>query len=320
MARKLVAAIKNMTESQKEAVREAAERFGWTAEIYEDNEEAIEAAKDAEVVFGDRPRFVYDAPGVKWICIPSAGINHFTGSERFMKSGVMLSNSSGAYGTAISEHVVMMVLDMLRRMPEYQKKVAAKEWYRGYYLKSIRESRITIMGIGDIGKSVAVRMRSFVPDSITGMNTSGKDDSGLFDKVISPLELDEVLPETDILVMALPLTGATEGIMSKERIALLPEGALVVNVGRGRCIDQDALLEELKAGRLRAALDVFEKEPIPEDSELWNCPNLLITPHVSGDMMLPYTVQKIVDMFLEDFERYNAGEKPLRLVDLSKGY
>ena len=176
------------------------------------------------------------------------------------------------------------------------------------------------MGIGDIGKSVAVRMRSFVPDSITGLNTTGKDDSGLFDKVISPSELDEVLPETDILVMALPLTDATEGIMNKERLTLLPEGALVVNVGRGGCIDQDALLEELKTGRLRAALDVFEKEPIPEDSELWNCPNLLITPHVSGDMMLPYTVQKIVDMFLEDFERYNAGEKPSRLVDLSKGY
>jgi phosphoglycerate dehydrogenase-like enzyme len=108
--------------------------------------------------------------------------------------------------------------------------------------------------------------------------------------------------------------------MDRERLKLLPDKALVVNVGRGACIDQTALLEELKADRLRAALDVFEKEPIPEDSEIWNWPNLLITPHVSGDMMLPYTVQKIVDMFLEDFELYNEGKKPSRLVDLRKGY
>lgn len=320
MERKLVVSIKNITDVQKKAIDDTASRLGWTAEIYDNFEDAVEAAKDAEVVFGDSPKFVYDAPGVKWICIPSAGVNHFTRSERFMNSGVMLSNSSGAYGTAISEHVVMMILNMLRRMPEYQKKVASREWFRDYPLKSIRESLVTILGTGDIGKSVAVRLRSFVPDRIVGMNTTGTDDSGLFDVIIDPSGLEKVLPETDILVMALPLTAATEHIMNKERLALLPEGALIVNVGRGGCIEQTALVEELKSGRLFAALDVFEKEPIPEDSEVWDCPNLLITPHVSGDMMLPYTVQKILDMFLEDFERYNAGEKPSRAVDLNKGY
>ena len=320
MARKLVVSIRNITEDQKKKILEKAESLGWTAEIYDDIDPAAEAAKDAEVVFGDRPRLVYDAPQVKWICIPSAGINHFTNSERFMESGIMLSNSSGAYGTAISEHVIMMILSVLRHMPDYQKKVASREWYRGYCLKSIRESRITILGTGDIGRSIAVRLRSFVPDRIIGMNTSGRDDSGLFDEMIDISGLDTVLPETDILIMALPLTGSTKHIMDRERLKLLPDKALVVNVGRGACIDQTALLEELKADRLRAALDVFEKEPIPEDSEIWNWPNLLITPHVSGDMMLPYTVQKIVDMFLEDFELYNEGKKPSRLVDLRKGY
>ena len=108
--------------------------------------------------------------------------------------------------------------------------------------------------------------------------------------------------------------------MDSDRLKLLPDGAVIVNVGRGSCIDEAALIEELKAGRLRAALDVFEKEPIPADSELWDCPNLLITPHVAGDMFLPYTVQRIVDLFIEDFERYVRGEKPLRSVDLNKGY
>ena len=88
-----------------------------------------------------------------------------------------------------------------------------------------------------------------------------------------------------------------------------------------KIVDEQALIRALQEGRIfGAGLDVFEKEPIPEDSELWDCPNLLITPHVAGDMFLPYTVQRIVDLFIEDFERYIRGEKPLRLVDLDKGY
>ena len=182
------------------------------------------------------------------------------------------------------------------------------------------ESRVLIMGTGDIGSSAAMKFRAFGPSSIVGMNTSGFNGSGLFDRVITPAGLSDVLPETDIVVMALPLTEKTRHIMDKEKLALLPDGALIVNVGRGACMDQEALVYELQAGRLRAALDLFEKEPIPEESELWGCPNLLLTPHVSGDMLLPYTVEKIVEQFLEDFRRYAAGEKPLRAVELEKGY
>ena len=132
--------------------------------------------------------------------------------------------------------------------------------------------------------------------------------------------LSEVLPKTDILIMALPGTKNTDHIMDERNLRLLKDGALIVNVGRGSLIDEEALLKELKSGRLRAALDVFEKEPIPVDSDLWDCPNLLITPHVAGDMYLPYTVERIVEMFLEDFRRYIKGEKPVRAVDLRKGY
>ncbi len=309
-----------MTDEQRGAIRETATELGWTAEIYEDKNEAVIAAKDAEAVFGDTPRFAADAPELKWICSPSAGVNHFTKSEAFMKSGVMLSNSSGAYGTTISEHILMVILAMQRRLPEYQAKIRDKEWFRGYQIRSIKGSRILIMGTGDIGSSAASRLRAFGPERIVGMNTTGADESGLYDEMITPSGLNDVLPETDIVVMSLPLTAKTHHIMDKEKLALLPDGALIVNVGRGATIDQEALVAELQAGRLRAALDVFEKEPIPEDSELWDCPNLLITPHISGDMLLPYTVEKIVEQFLEGFRRYAAGEKPLRAVELEKGY
>ena len=104
------------------------------------------------------------------------------------------------------------------------------------------------------------------------------------------------------------------------RLARLPEGALIVNVGRGTVIDQEALEAELRAGRLCAALDVFEAEPVPADNSIWDCPNLLITPHTAGNMTLPYTKDRIVDLFVEDLQHYLAGQPLVRQVDLRKGY
>ena len=319
--RKLVVSIREITPEQWETIRETARRYGWTAEFYEKKEDALSASHDAEVVFADTPRYVLHAPDLKWMISPSAGVNHFAKNEAFRNSGVMLSNSSGAYGVTISEHIVMAALYMLRRMPEYQSAISRGEWVRGFTLKSLKGSRITLLGTGDIGCDTAKRLKAFSPASVTGVNTTGKDPMpDAIDRAIKIDDLETILPETDILIMSLPSTPKTYHIMDRARLDMLPEGSLIINVGRGTCIDEPALIDSLKAGRLRAALDVFEKEPIPEGSDLWNCPNLLITPHVAGDMYLPYTVQKIVDMFIEDFERYNRGELPLRLVDLAKGY
>ncbi len=320
MARKLVVCIQNITEDQKRSIENAALDRGWTAEFYDAKEEAAAAAKNAEVVFADSPRYAMDNPGLKWICSPSAGVNHFTSREYFLESGVMLTNSSGAYGVSIAEHVIMAAISMLRCQPEYQADVASHVWKRGYTIGCLKDARVTLLGTGDIGRETAKRLRGFEPARILGVNTRGQEESGVFDQVVAMDRLMEVLPETDLLVMSLPATAGTYHIMDRDKLALLPDGAVIINVGRGNCIDQEALVEELKAGRLRAALDVFEKEPIPADSELWNCPNLMITPHVAGDMFLPYTVQKIVDQFLEDFKRYNEGKPLLRRVDLDRGY
>ena len=142
-----------------------------------------------------------------------------------------------------------------------------------------------------------------------------------FTSIHAIAELDSVLPETDLLVMALPSTAETVGILSRERIALLPDSAFVVNVGRGTAIDQEALMEALNAGRIAgAALDVVVPEPLPREHPLWSTRNLLLTPHISGNMSLGYTCDINVDMFCRDLENYAAGRPLEHRVDRKRGY
>lgn len=260
------------------------------------------------------------AEKLRWVCTPSAGVNQFGVSGAFANPDAMLTNSSGAYGVTIAEHIVMVTLEIMRRQQEYNGIVARHEWVHDLPLRSIRDSRIALLGTGDIGREAAIRLRAFGPASMIGVNRSGKDDSGLFDSIVPQEKLDEVLPETDLLIISLPGTPQTEGMLNAERLAMMPDGAIIVNVGRGTVIDQAAIEKELRVGRLFAALDVFEKEPLKKDDPIWECPNLLLTPHVAGNMTLPHTVERIVELFLEDFVRYCKGEKLKQLVDIKQGY
>ena len=155
---------------------------------------------------------------------------------------------------------------------------------------------------------------------LTGINRSGHNPGALFDRIIHCEQLNQVLPETDILIISLPGTPDTFRLVSAEQLALLPDHAAIINVGRGSVIDQEALEKNLRKGRLYAGLDVFEIEPLPADDPLLNCPRLIITPHVAGDTTLPHTLNRIVDLFLEDFENYCAGRPLLRTADRRKGY
>ena len=188
-------------------------------------------------------------------------------------------------------------------------------------MRSIIGSTITVVGTGDIGTEFARRAKALGAKSIRGVRRTKKAADPAFDEIHTNDELDGLLPDTDILVLALPATGETKGILSAGRIALLPASAYVVNVGRGSAIDQAALIDALNGGRLSgAALDVFAQEPIPAGDPAWTAKNLLITPHIAGQMSLGYARDRNVELFCEDLERYGRGEKPLRLVDRKIGY
>ena len=321
MNRRLVVSLSELTPEQRAAIANAAERNGFEALFFMDNASALPALADAEIVFGAGTELIANAPALRWFCTPQAGVNQYLAEDAFASPDAILSNSSGAYGTTIAEHIVMVTLEMMRRAPEYAQLVERREWARGLRIRSIRDARITLLGTGDIGREAAIRLRAFSPKRIVGINRSGVDPSGLFDRVVPREQADSWLSETDLVILSLPGTQETDGFLDERRLCLLPEDAFLVNVGRGNAIDQRALERLMRAGRFAgAALDVFEREPVAREDSLWQCPRLLITPHIAGNMTLPYTVKRIVELFLEDFENYCAGRPLRRAIDKARGY
>ena len=320
MSRKLITVIPGLQEDHRRRIAEAAARHGLEALFFARDEDAAAELADAEIVFSQSVYPAARAPRLRWQCTPSAGVDHFCRPGLFLSKEAVLTSSSGAYGVTIAEHIVMVTLEMLRRQQDYNRIVAARVWRRDLPIRSIHGCRAALLGTGDIGRETARRLRGFAPACIIGVNRTGHAAGEDFDRTAAVDGLDAVLPETDLLVISLPGTAQTRQLLDRRRLSLLPDGALIVNVGRGAVIEQAALEEELRAGRLLAALDVFEEEPIPADSPLWDCPNLLITPHVAGNMTLPWTQERILELFLENLENYCAGRPLQRVADLQRGY
>lgn len=324
MSKKIVVVCGFLNEKHRQQILAAAGKYGYTVEFFKNNDEALDAVRDAEIIYaaatGGGHKLAQQAKNLKWFCSISAGVDALL-KPAILADGCQLSNSSGAYGLTIAEHMIMVTLMLLRRYPEYDDIVRQHEWQSGLPLRSIKDSRITILGAGDIGTRYAERLRPFEPAKIVGVSRSGKKRSDVYDEVIAQDKIDDVLPQTDVLAMCLPGTSETDNMISKERLALLPRDAFLINVGRGNALDEDALVEALNSDQLAgAAIDVMKKEPLPKDSVLWTAKNIIITPHCSGKMTLQYTRDKSVAMFCEDLANFVAGKKLLRNVDRKLGY
>lgn len=319
--RKLAVCVTFINEKYRRQIDAAAEAAGFMVHYYDTQAALTPHIGDYEVLFGHPvPALLRQASQLKWLCSDYAGVEKYLDDAVWPQPGCLLSNASGAYGPTISEHILMVLLMLLRRMPEYQADLCQRQWTFHAPIRSIIGSHVVMLGTGDIGSHTARRLKA-LGASVTGVCRSGRSEEPAFDRVVPIEELDSVLPEADALVMALPSTPETEGVLSRERIALLPERAYVVNVGRGSAIDQSALVEALMQRKLAgAALDVMTPEPLPADDPLWDCPNTIITPHVSGNMSLGLTCDIDVDMFCADLARYAAGKPLSNLVDRTRGY
>lgn len=309
------------SKQQKKRLRDQAALNRYEIAFYDSPQAAAADAADAEILYGQTPEFVSSGKEARWIHTTSAGIEPYLLPGAICREDCILTNASGSYGLTISEHLVMVALMLLRRQPEYTKAMDEKYWKEPVPLRSIYGSRITIIGTGDIGSNAARRFKAFSPAKLTGINRSGNYQGDEFDLVDEIGNLDRYLPETDLLILCTPETPETIGLLSGERIRMLNKDAFVINVGRGSAIDQEALAAACNEGRIAgSALDVMTREPLPEDDPLWDAKNCLLTPHISGNMSLKYTVDINIDLFLDNLDRY-CSHRPLRnVIDRERGY
>lgn len=211
-------------------------------------------------------------PGLKVVQLLTAGVDWILPS---IKPGVLLCRAIGVHESSVAEQVIAGVLAMTKAIPAFVGFQANAVWAHRR-VGGLLGMRAVVLGYGAIGRATGDLLGAFGVE-VTGISRSGRD-AALPVSAISAL-----FPSCDILVITLPLTDETKGLVDEEMLSLLPDGALVVNVSRGSVVDSAALEDELVSGRLRAALDVTEPEPLPRNSPLWHLPNVLITPHVGGD-------------------------------------
>jgi phosphoglycerate dehydrogenase-like enzyme len=225
----------------------------------------------------------------------SAGVDWLVGR---VPEHVMVCNARGVYDAPLAEWVVGAILAMQRGLVQSRDAQARAEW-GAIEPPELSGRRVVILGLGSIGSAISDRLRPFGVEVIGVGRTARDGVRGLAD-------LEEVLRDAEILVNILPLTSETTGLVDGRRLSLLPDGALLVNAGRGRTIETAALVEELQAGRIRAALDVTDPEPLPPDHPLWGLPNVLISPHMAGDS--PASTIRAFELAGDQVKRLAAGE------------
>ncbi len=256
------------------------------------------------------------APRLLLVQSTSAGVDNLL-RRNLLPPHVLLANNRGVHAQKAGEYALMAILMLVNRMPVFATDQRQQRWRR-VTAPLAATRRLTVVGLGSLGGAAAAQARR-LGMRVTGIRhgTAAHPDCAA---TLTMARLDEVLPATDILLLACPLTPATDNLLSAARIALLPAGAGVINIGRGRLIDQAALCDALEAGRLAGAvLDVFTKEPIPAGDRVWSTPNLVITPHMSADNPATYNIHTLT-ILKDNLAALAAGTPLPTLVDPTKGY
>lgn len=285
---------------------------GWDGDILDD------ALKTADVMINSTPpreRLRERAPRLKWIQTTGAGIDGLVPLD-WLPADIALTNNSGAHGAKAEDSCIMALTLLNFRLPQIMASQRERAW-QPVNTTPVAGKTVLVIGFGDLGRS-AGRAAKKLGAKVVAVTRSGKA-AAPADSAVAVSALDRALPKADFVIVAAPLTPLTRGLLDRRRLGLLKPGAALVNIGRSPIVDYDALCEKLVKGELAGAvLDVFEPEPIPADSPLWDTPNLVITPHVTCDD--PRYIEQLFDRWFENFERFLAGKPLKNLIDRKNGY
>lgn len=254
---------------------------------------------------------VRKAPALQWLHVFNAGVDHPIYTE-MLQRGLRLTTSAGSTAVPIAQTAVAGLLMLARNFPRWLAAQGARRWdpMRSHdFPRDLVGQTALVFGLGSIGREIA-RLAQALGLKVIGIRRSPRQPGDPVDELHAADKLPQLLPRCDWLIIACPLTAETRGLIDAAMLARLPQGARIINIARGEIIDETAMIAALRDGRLGGAyLDVFEKEPLPADSPLWDLPNVLVTPHNSAAAM--GNDERVYRMFLGNLECWHHG-KPLR--------
>ena len=257
------------------------------------------------------------ASPLRLLLLPSAGYEEYLTPALAVREGLTICNAGGAYSEGVAEHCVAMMLTLVRRLPEYLAAMGPRRWEHLHRHGRLEGSTVCVIGLGTLGSAIARRCAALGMDVVGVRRHPGRPSPNV-SEVFGPEGLCEAVAGADHAVGALPGGAATRGLISREVITAMKQGAYFYNVGRGPSVNEEALIERLADGNLAGAgLDVFATEPLPADSALWAMENVVVTPHMAG-----YTwdyADELCAVFVANLAAYVAGEPPPNAIDLSPG-
>jgi D-2-hydroxyacid dehydrogenase (NADP+) len=252
------------------------------------------------------------APKLRWVHSSAVAVETLCLPELFSRS-IVVSNTRGVQAVPIAEHVLAVVLALAKQLPFVLENQRLGRWSQNEFIGDrlpwlLRGKTLGLIGVGTIGSTIAARARAFGMRVVAMRRRVGHSTEDGLDAVHGPDQLADLLRQSDVLVIAAPLTPETMSLIGAKELAQMPKGAIVVNVGRAKILDTDALIDALKSGQIGgASLDVFSPEPLPPDHPLWSAPNVILTPHTSGFRQGHW--EEVAALFAENLERFERGDE-----------
>ncbi len=305
-----------MAEEYYQLIRDAAQ--GHEVVVARNAEEAVREVADADIVYGSCPRNVFvHAKQLKWFQSQSAGLDAVLFPE-LTESDVIVTNAARLYASHAAEHAFALLLGLTRGIHRFAENRLSRAWKGHRPLIEIGGWTLGVIGAGGFGVEMAQRGKG-LGLRVIAVDAYRKEKPDCMDELWGMERLDDLLRASDVVMVACPLTAETRHLLNAERLALMKPTATLINVARGGIIDEAALGEVLRERRIAGAgLDVFEVEPLPADSPLWDLDNVILTPHCAGASQ--HRPRRTVEFFCDNLRRYSAGEPLRNVVNKQKGF